>query len=55
MKITENNSEGLTPKGVIPENDDYGTLTPSDHHQPFPDHQRGRHDHPKVQHLVVQL
>ena len=39
----------------IPEDDHYGTLAASDHHQSFPDHQGWGHNHTKVQHLVIQL
>lgn len=38
-----------------PENNNNRTLTTSDNHQSFPDHQRRGNNHTKVQHLIVEL
>lgn len=44
-----------TPESILPENNNNRTFTASDHHQPLPDHQCRRHNHTKVQDLVIEL
>ena len=42
-------------KCSVPEHHHNGRFAAGHNHQPFPDHQSWRHDHTKVQHLVIQL
>lgn len=39
----------------LPENNNNRTFAAGYNHQSFPDHQSRRHNHTKVQHLVIQL